>query len=42
MKITVTRPTNNSNLYGDSYLLGEHGEILEFETVKEAPVLGSR
>jgi hypothetical protein len=36
MKITLTYPADNSNLYGDTYLMGEHDEILEFETVKEA------
>jgi hypothetical protein len=36
MKITVSRPINGMGINGDEFILGEDGNALEFDTVKEA------
>jgi hypothetical protein len=36
MKITISLPINGISINGDEYALGEDGEALAFDTVKEA------
>jgi hypothetical protein len=36
MEITVSRPINGISINGDEFLLDESGELLEFETMREA------
>jgi hypothetical protein len=36
MPVTVSRPINGLSINGDEHLLDESGEVLGFETVKEA------
>jgi hypothetical protein len=36
MRITVSRPINGISINGDECLLDESGELLEFETMRDA------